>query len=153
MRKYGDFSELSEKTAKDISEIIKVIENEQVESTIFYGFPLIELDNTSTTMKGCIICKKGIVLLYDTDLEKQTFWRHINKTIMECPSLSEKAMEPNCQLIRWCHCNDVISLQKILNESIDIVEQSEVDMLTTVIQKAYNLTKNDNRSIKKIDSI
>ena len=153
MRKYGDFSELSEKTAKDISEIIKVIENEKVESTIFYGFPLIELDNTSTMMKGCIICKKGIVLLYDTDLEKQTFWRHINKTIMECPSLSEKAMEPNCQLIRWCHCDDAISLQKILNGNIDIIEQSEVDMLTTVIQKAYNLTRNDNRSIKKIDSI
>ena len=153
MRKYGDFSELSEKTVQDISEIIKLIEDIDFDSTIFYGFPLIELDNTSTTMKGCIISLKGIVILYDTDAEQKTFWRHINKTIMECPSLSEKAMDQSCQLIKFCHCDNVIELQDILTKSQEIILQRDVDTLTTVIQKAYNLTKNDTRDIKHTDSI
>lgn len=153
MRKYGDFNELSEKTAKDISTIISNIEKMAIPCTIFYGFPLIELDNTCTTMKGCIISQKGIIILFDLDVEKSTFWRHINKTIMECPSLSEKAMDPDFTLIRWCHCDDCSAVQNILTKNEDIISQDDVDLLTTVIQKAYNLVKTDNRSIKKNDSI
>ncbi len=153
MRKYGDYSELSEKTAHDISIVLEKTESLNVECTVFYGFPLIELDNTSTTMKGCIISRKGIIILFDTEAEKTTFWRHINKTIMECPSLSEKAMDPNCTLIKWCHCDDYDSIQQLISNSEDIIQQTDVDMLTTVIQKAYNLTKYDSREIKKPDSI
>lgn len=52
MRKYGDYSDLNEVTASQIKEIINEIEARDIDCTIFYGFPLIELDNTTTIMKG-----------------------------------------------------------------------------------------------------
>ena len=77
MRKFGDFSELSEQTAKDIEKIITEIEKRNIVCSIFYGFPLIELDNTSMIMKGCIISNSGILILHDSEREQKVYWRHI----------------------------------------------------------------------------
>lgn len=153
MRKYGDYSELTEINASEINNIVQKIESAKIECTLFYGFPLIELDNTSTIMKGCIISAKGIMILHDSDIEKKVYWRHINKTIMECPSVSDLAMDPTSGLISFKKCNDVDGILEHLRNSNDLMSISDVDLLVAVIQKAYNLSKFDNRSIQKEDSI
>ena len=154
MRKYGDYGELSEATAKDIETLVyQIEEKEDSNCTLFYGFPLIELDNTSTIMKGCIISKKGIVILHDSVDEKKVYWRHINKTIMECPSISELAMDPDSGLITFKKCSDVDGILELLCKSADIMSEKDVNLLVAVIQKAYNLSKFDERAIKNENSI
>ena len=64
MRKFGDFSELSESSVQAIEKIINGIESKGLPCSLFYGFPLIELDNSSTIMKGCIISTKGVLILH-----------------------------------------------------------------------------------------
>ena len=153
MRKYGDYSELTESNANEIATIVQKIEEKDISCTLFYGFPLIELDNTSTIMKGCIISSKGIMILHDSDDERKVYWRHINKTIMECPSVSDLAMDPSSGLISFKKCNDIDGILNQLLNNDDIMSIDDVDLLVAVIQKAYNLSKFDDRAIQNKDSI
>ncbi len=153
MRKYGDYSELTESNANEIATIVQKIEEKGISCTLFYGFPLIELDNTSTIMKGCIISSKGIIILHDSDDERKVYWRHINKTIMECPSVSDLAMDPSSGLLSFKKCNDVDGIVNQLLNNDDIMSIDDVDLLVAVIQKAYNLSKFDDRAIQNEDSI
>ena len=154
MRKYGDYSGLNELTASQIKRIIDGISELNLDCTIFYGFPLIELDNTTTIMKGCIVSKKGIIILHDSNDERKVYWRHINKTIMECPSISELIMDPDVNLIKYEKCENYTNIVSIMDDcNEDIMTKEDVDFLVAVIQKAYNLSKFDDRTIDKEDSI
>lgn len=153
MRKYGDYRELPEETANDISVLVEALEKQEVACTLFYGFPLIELDNTSTIMKGCIISTKGIIILHDSADEKKVYWRHVNKTIMECPNISDLAMDSTSGLITFNKCNEVEQILGLLKTRCDIMATSDVDLLVAVIQKAYNLSKFDDRQINNTNSL
>lgn len=153
MRKFGDFSELSEQTAKDIEKIITEIEKRNIVCSIFYGFPLIELDNTSMIMKGCIISNSGILILHDSEREQKVYWRHIYKTIMECQTISELAMDPSISLIRFKKSSDLQDIIQDLTSKDNIMSDQDVDLLVAVIQKAYNLSKFDDRPIKTTNSL
>lgn len=153
MRKFGDFSELSENNVKAIEKIINGIESKGLSCSLFYGFPLIELDNSSTIMKGCIISSKGVLILHSLNDEKMVYWRHINKTIMECPTISELAMDPSVGLIAFKNLEETESIIDYIENKEDIMAEKDVDLLVAVIQKAYNLSKFDNRPINKPESI
>ena len=153
MRKFGDFSELSEQTAKDIEKIITEIEKRNIVCSIFYGFPLIELDNTSMIMKGCIISNSGILILHDSEREQKVYWRHIYKTIMECQTISELAMDPSISLIRFKKSSDLQDILQDLTSKDNIMSDQDVELLVAVIQKAYNLSKFDDRPIKTTNSL
>ena len=154
MRKYGDYSDLNEVTASQIKEIINEIEARGIDCTIFYGFPLIELDNTTTIMKGCIISRKGVIILHDSPDERKVYWRHMNKTIMECSSISELIMDSDVKLIRYEKCEDLATIISDMDSSNeDIMNGQDVDLLVAVIQKAYNLSKFDDRVLEKENSI
>lgn len=153
MRKFGDFSELSESSVQAIEKIINGIESKGLPCSLFYGFPLIELDNSSTIMKGCIISTKGVLILHSLNDEKMVYWRHINKTIMECPTISELAIDPSVGLISFKNLDEIESIIDYLETKEDIMSKKDVDLLVAVIQKAYNLSKLDNRQINKPESI
>ncbi len=153
MRKFGDFSELSENNVQAIEKIINGIESKGLSCSLFYGFPLIELDNSSTIMKGCIISSKGVLILHSLNDEKMVYWRHINKTIMECPTISELAMDPSVGLIAFKNLEETESIIDYIENKEDIMAEKDVDLLVAVIQKAYNLSKFDNRPINKPESI
>ena len=153
MRKFGDFSELSENNVQAIEKIINGIESKGLSCSLFYGFPLIELDNSSTIMKGCIISSKGVLILHSLNDEKMVYWRHINKTIMECPTISELAMDPSVGLIAFKNLEETESVINYIENKEDIMAEKDVDLLVAVIQKAYNLSKFDNRPINKPESI
>lgn len=154
MRKYGDYSGLNELTVSQIKKIINEIEVQGIDCTMFYGFPLIELDNTTTIMKGCIISQKGIIILHDSNDERKVYWRHMNKTIMECPSISELIMDPDIKLIQYEKCENLGAIiSRINNSNENIMTSEDVDLLVAVIQKAYNLSKFDDRVLEKEDSL
>ena len=154
MRKYGDYSGLNELTVSQIKKIINEIEVQGIDCTMFYGFPLIELDNTTTIMKGCIISRKGIIILHDSNDERKVYWRHMNKTIMECPSISDLIMDPDIKLIQYEKCENLGAIiSRINNSNENIMTSEDVDLLVAVIQKAYNLSKFDDRVLEKEDSL
>lgn len=154
MRKYGDYSGLNELTVSQIKKIINEIEVQGIDCTMFYGFPLIELDNTTTIMKGCIISQKGIIILHDSNDERKVYWRHMNKTIMECPSISDLIMDPDIKLIQYEKCENLGAIiSRINNSNENIMTSEDVDLLVAVIQKAYNLSKFDDRVLEKEDSL
>ena len=128
MRKFGDFSELSENNVQAIEKIINGIESKGLSCSLFYGFPLIELDNSSTIMKGCIISSKGVLILHSLNDEKMVYWRHINKTIMECPTISELAMDPSVGLIAFKNLEETESI-------IDYIENKEDRFISSCYSK------------------
>ena len=153
MRKFGDFSELSEQTAKNIGIIIAEIERANIDCSIFYGYPLIELDNTSTIMKCCIISQNGILILNDSEQEQKVYHRHILKTILDCQTISDLVMDSKNKLIQFKDCNNIKDILEELNKDIKILSTQDVDLLVAVIQKAFNLSKFDNRQIKVSNSL
>ena len=80
MRKFGEYCDLSAEVVGCIEQIIEKIEQLQIEDiSIYYGYPLIELDRQESVMKGCIVSRKGIIALYEIEAEKNiyTVRRHI----------------------------------------------------------------------------
>ena len=69
MKEFGEYNELSDFVAEQIKMIIsKVSEIGEEDISIYYGYPIIELDNQESVMKGCIVSRKGIPYLYTKTL-------------------------------------------------------------------------------------
>lgn len=148
MRKYGDLSELSAEIAHSVEFLISKIEENKIENcSIYYGYPLIELDSKSFIMKSCILSRKGIIVLYESDEEKKVYYRHIMKLIMECPNISELVMDHSVTLIHYNKFNDTAGIISELTESDDILSKEDYLLLNAVIQNMYGLSKNDDREL------
>ena len=77
MREYGDFTSLSENVEGKIKTIVIKIKEKNLESTsVYYGYPIVTLDNAENIMKCCIVSAKGILALCEVEREK-TFIRGI----------------------------------------------------------------------------
>lgn len=148
MRKYGDLSELSAEIAHSVELLISKIEEREIENcSIYYGYPLIELDSKSFIMKSCILSRKGIIVLYESDEEKKVYYRHMMKLIMECPNISELAMDHSVTLIQYNKFNDIAGIITELTESNDVLSEEDYLLLNAVIQNMYGLSKNDDREL------
>lgn len=148
MRKYGDFSELSTNITESVGKIISAIESKAIDlCSIYYGYPLIELDNKKFIMKSCILSRKGIIVLYESDDEKKVYYRHMMKLIMDCPNISELAMDPSISLIKYKKFDDIDGVVTELTQSDDLISHNDYLLLNAVIQKMYGLSKNDDREL------
>lgn len=58
MRKFGEFDGLADNVVHYINEIVKELEKvEEEDISIYYGYPIIELDRQESTMKCCVVCR------------------------------------------------------------------------------------------------
>ena len=155
MNVFGEFSGLSDEVTRNLKEIISNIsdleEDQKVDISVFYGYPLIQIDKQDSLVKGCIITRKGIIALYEFEDEKNVYYRHFIQLIMESPKLSELYMAGK-QLLHVLSISDVHGIIDSLGCE-DIFEHEDYVQFVGIIQHAYGLNKSDDRHLKSQETL
>ena len=155
MNVFGEFSGLSDEVTRYLKEIISNIsdleEDQKVDISVFYGYPLIQIDKQDSLVKGCIITRKGIIALYEFEVEKNVYYRHFIQLIMESPKLSELYMAGK-QLLHVLSISDVQGIIDSLSCE-DIFEHEDYVQFVGIIQHAYGLNKSDDRHLKSQETL
>ena len=155
MNVFGEFSGLSDEVTRYLEKIISNIddleEDKKVDTSVFFGYPLIQIDKQDSLVKGCIITRKGIVALYEFEEEKKVYYRHFMQLIMESPKLSELYMDGK-QLLHVLSIRDVHGIIDFLGCE-DIIEHEDYVQFVGIIQHAYGLNKSDDRHLKSQETL
>ena len=146
MRKFGEFDGLADNVVHYINEIVKELEKvEEEDISIYYGYPIIELDRQESTMKCCVVCRHGLVVFYEEENEKTVYTRHFTQIVMSSDRLSELYFEQK---------NVLESLPFASYKNVDLVFQEEqlltheeYKMVNGIIQNVYGMNSADERSI------
>lgn len=152
MRKFGEYCDLSAEVVGCIEQIIEKIEQLQIEDiSIYYGYPLIELDRQESVMKGCIVSRKGIIALYEIEAEKNIYTRHFTQVVMSSPNLSDLYFAG--QKVLECIClKDIVAILEFLNGN-DLLSREEYKQVNGIIQNVYGMNNTDDREIDKANSL
>lgn len=152
MRKFGEYSGLSDKVSNYIEQIIKKLDTLSLKDlSIYYGYPLIELDRQESIMKGCIISCYGIIALYEEKEEESVYRRHFMQMIMASPKLSQLFFDGKQVLA----CKDLTDIDGILAmlSGPKLLSHEEYVQVNGIIQNVYGMNASDDRNISKKDSL
>ncbi len=151
MKVFGDYKK-NERDDLFFKELEKQLSNTNKDINIYFGYPIIEMDNTKNFLKSILICNSGIYVYYDNIEEKKTFKRFITKTIMDSPDIFDLYEEDNdiVTYFKIENFNEVIN--DICNKQ-DVFSDDNLSELNTIIQKSFGLTKKDERKVSKPNSL
>ena len=99
MRIFGDYKK-NENDELFFNELESKLKDTKKDISIYFGYPIIEMDNSKNFLKSILICESGIYVYYDTDEEKKTFKRFITKTIMDSPDVFD-LYEDNYNIVTY----------------------------------------------------
>lgn len=152
MKEFGEFSELSEGVEEQIRNIIEMLKGLKDEDiSIYYGYPIIELDGQENVMKGCIVSRKGIIGLYEIEEEGQVYFRHFMQIVFASKTLSQLQMQQVSvfQNVKLSEAKKILSIL----DARDLYSHEEYKEINGVIQNVYGLNKKDERNLTKEDSL
>lgn len=117
---------------------------ENINSYLYCGYPLINIDNDKSFMKGLAITEKGVFVLYQEEKEKSDATRDFIKNIMDSPSLSSEYIMGNIAIFPIClkEKDNIIDIVKQQNNSLSVLVINQINEL---IQHIQHLTPVDQR--------
>lgn len=155
MNVFGEYSGLSDEVTRSLENIISQIsdleEDKKEDVSIFYGYPLIQIDKQDSLVKGCIITRKGLIALYEFDSEKNVYSRHFVQLIMESPKLSDLYLN-GLNPLKILKIDNVRAIIDALNTP-DILEHEDYLQFVGIIQHAYGLNKSDDRNLTSEETL
>ncbi|MBU5428434.1 ATP-binding domain-containing protein [Tissierella pigra] len=151
--KYGSLDFLSEPVSEKILDIIEVLEELDIDFYIYYGYPVIDEKENKDYVKGIIITKGKIILLYEHEQEINIYG-----------SILLEHLASDSSLFRiFSNYNNYVSQIKILDFDREKAEEirnfeeafteTEIKKINRAIQKAFNLTSEDKRILNSTDSL
>lgn len=152
MIEYGEFSGLSEDVVskiKRIKELLNQYDNNDI--SLYYGYPIIEMDGSTSIIKSCIVSSQGIIGLYEVEEEKMVYNRHFTGIIMDSKSLSPLFFAGNT-VYESVNLSDLEKIKDILNRS-ELLSHELYKETNGIIQNFYGLNGTDERELKKSDSL
>lgn len=150
-KKFGSFQDLSTSTKERIENVIDSLDRNSITYNIYYGYPVIDEKNKKDFVKGIIICKKGIFILYENDNEKNTYVSRIVQLISQDSELYGEIWQRN-YLFGFNMNNDENLLNIYLGKE-DIFDDIIIKQVNRAIQTAYGLSREDNRETHNNNSI
>jgi superfamily I DNA and RNA helicase len=144
-KKYGSFTDLSNKTEESINELIKKLDEKQIVYNIYYGYPVIDEKQNKDYVKGIIISAKGIFVLYENEREQDAFASRVVQLISQDMELFSAIRK--IDYLKEMDLNNTQAIIDIYEDSVDIFDTAIVEKANRAIQTAYGLSKYDDRSI------
>ena len=152
MREYGDFTSLSEKVEEKITTIVNRIKDKHLENTsVYYGYPIVTLDNKENIMKCCIVSTKGILALCEVESEKSIYKRHLTQIMMVDETLSNLIFSDR-PVIECAFLDSDKEIDEFLNRE-DLMSREQFKAANGIIQNVYGLVKSDDREIHDAESL
>ena len=124
-----------------------------LDGALYYGYPLFEQDNKKITLKGVLICNKGLFIFYDSIEELSAYTRYITQIIMGSEELSKLYFEKKLEIQAVSlsdNCFDFLNKIEALNNCLST---ELIRKFNEIIQKCFGLNKEDDREIKNKNSL
>ena len=152
MREYGDFTSLSENIEGKIKTVVNKIKEKNIESiSVYYGYPIVTLDNAENIMKCCIVSAKGILALCEVEREKIIYKRHLTQIMMVDEALSSLVFSDS-NVIECVLFDDDKEIDAFLSRS-ELMSREQFKAANGIIQNIYGLIKSDDREIHDANSL
>ena len=152
MREYGDFTSLSENVEGKIKTVVSKIKEKNIESiSVYYGYPIVTLDNAENIMKCCIVSAKGILALCEVEREKIIYKRHLTQIMMVDEALSSLVFSDS-NVIECVLFDDDKEIDAFLSRS-ELMSREQFKAANGIIQNIYGLIKSDDREIHDANSL
>lgn len=150
-KKYGSFTDLSSLTEVRIKEVIKMLDEKQIDYNIYYGYPVIDERQNKDYVKGIIISTKGILVLYENEKEQDVFVSRVVQLLSQDMDLFSVIRK--IDYLIEIDLNNFEEIIDIYEDSADIFDNVLIEKANRAIQTAYGLSKNDDRSISNPNSL
>lgn len=152
MKEYGDFRSLSENVEKKIKTLVSEIKGKTIDNmSVYYGYPIVALDNKENIMKCCIVSTKGILALCEVEREKIIYMRHLMQIMMQDESLSGLILSDNT-VIKCVLFDNTEEIDSFLNRD-ELMSREQFKAANGIIQNVYGLIKPDDREIHNGNSL
>lgn len=153
MKQYGDLTDLPIDIANSIMKIIEKLNKVNEECiSIYYGYPIIELDDQETIMKACIISRKAIYAFYDDSVEMKIYERHLTKILLDSPDLSELYFSNTKAILCCLEIKKDFDIEAFISKK-DIFTENQYKKINSIIQNIYGLNTKDDRKIHHKSSL
>lgn len=153
MKQFGDFADLPKIVEENIKIIINKLNKVDEEClSIYYGYPIIELDGNETIMKACIVSKKTVYAFYEETEEMKVYERHIAKIFLESPDLSELYFANKQEVLCCLNIRDDFNLDEFKSKK-EVFTEKQYKKINSIIQKIYGLNNTDIRDIHHKSSL
>ncbi len=151
--KFGSLDYLSSPVSKKIEMLTELLEQREISYDIYYGYPIIDENDHKDYVKGFIITKRGIIILFEHEEENAVFASCLLNHLSMDSSLFKISKNYNMYVKSFNILHDKLSNLISLFDSQSILGDEDILKVNRSIQKAYNLTSDDSRTIANVDSL
>lgn len=154
MNKFGNFDYFSSKTKEKISNIIELLRKKEMLCYIYYGYPIIDENDKKSYVKGIIVLENKIILLYENQEEKEVYgsclmnYLTLDNSLFKITRNYDKYIK-EVELSEF----DEEYLNRVIEDKEIEFEIEEIRKINRAIQKAYNLSSEDDRKVSSKDTL
>lgn len=151
---FGNFDYFNSEVKEKISNIIVLLRKKEIQYDIYYGYPIIDEDDKKSYVKGIIILENKIMLLYENQEEKEVY----GSCLMNYLTLDNSLFKITRNYDKYVEEIDLFKfneeyLNKVIKDKEIKFEMNEIRKINRAIQKAYNLSSDDDREISSKDTL
>lgn len=151
---FGNFDYFNSEVKEKISNIIVLLKKKEIQYNIYYGYPIIDENDKKSYVKGIIILENKIILLYENQEEKEVYgsclmnYLTLDNSLFKITRNYDKYVE-EIDLFKF----DEEYLNKVIKDKKIKFEIDEIRKINRAIQKAYNLSSDDDREVSSKDTL
>lgn len=151
---FGNFDYFNSEVKEKISNIIVLLKKKEIQYDIYYGYPIIDENDKKSYVKGIIILENKIILLYENQEEKEVY----GSCLMNYLTLDNSLFKITRNYDKYVEEIDLFEfneeyLNKVIKDKKIKFEIDEIRKINRAIQKAYNLSSDDDREVSSKDTL
>lgn len=151
---FGNFDYFNSEVKEKISNIIILLKKKEIQYDIYYGYPIIDENDKKSYVKGIIILENKIILLYENQEEKEVY----GSCLMNYLTLDNSLFKITRNYDKYVEEIDLFEfneeyLNKVIKDKKIKFEIDEIRKINRAIQKAYNLSSDDDREVSSKDTL
>lgn len=150
---YGSLDYLSQPVKEQVLKIIEKMDKLNLNYDIYYGYPVISEDNRKDYVKGIIITKYKIIILYENDKEINSY----GSALIRHLSLDKELFHITANYPTYIEEIDIFCYEESLDQITKTDEvkfnKPTIKKINRAIQNAFNLSSVDDRPIQDSNTL
>jgi superfamily I DNA and RNA helicase len=130
---------------KSVTKLHEDLKKENINSYVYCGYPLINIDNDKSFMKGLAITEKGVFILYKEEKEQSDATRDFLRNIMDSPELSKEYFNGNIKIFPTS-LKEYDNIIEIIKQKANSLSISIINQINELVQHIQNLTPIEQRA-------
>ena len=153
-KKFGSIEFLSVQVARKVESIIDYLVESGEYYNIYYGYPIIDENDEKEYVKGIIITKKKIIILYEHEDEISSYGSSLISHLSADKTLFKITMNYTKYVEQFDVMSSDFKKMKDIFQSEEVVFDGEdIKKINRSLQVAFNLTSEDDRQVTSMSTM